>query len=141
MPTPHSITRRVEFGDTDMAGIMYFANFFRFMESAETDLLHSLGLSVSWRKEGVKWGFPRVSVACDFKKPARFEDMLTVAVVVERVGPKSVTYRFDFSNQHGDPLAVGRITTVFCRSDGPEQLESVEMPADMRAKLEAMKEH
>jgi acyl-CoA thioester hydrolase len=137
MPTPFTSTRRVEFGDTDMAGIMYFANFFRFMESAETDLLHTLGLSVSWRDGGVKWGFPRVSVACDFKKPARFEDVLTVAVTVERVGPKSVTYRFDFTNQHGDPLAVGRITSVFCRSDGPGHLESVEMPDEMRTKLEA----
>ena len=57
---PFTTTRRVEFGDTDMAGIMHFANFFRFMESAETDFLHSHGLTVSWRADGVKWGF-RVS--------------------------------------------------------------------------------
>ncbi len=47
MTTPFTTTRRVEFGDTDMAGIMHFANFFRFMESAEIDFLQSLGLSVS----------------------------------------------------------------------------------------------
>jgi YbgC/YbaW family acyl-CoA thioester hydrolase len=131
-------TRRVEFGDTDMAGIMHFANFFRFMESAETDFLHTLGLSVSWRDNGVKWGFPRVSVACEFSKPARFEDLLTIAVTVEKVGAKSVTYRFDFSNQRGEAIAVGRITTVFCRSDGPDHLESVAMPADIRARLESL---
>ena len=129
-------TRRVDFGDTDMAGIMHFANFFRFMESAEIDFLHTLGLTVSWREDGVKWGFPRVSVSCDFSKPARFEDVLTIAVTVEKVGAKSVSYRFEFSNQRGEALAVGRITTVFCRSDGPDHMESVEMPADMRAKLE-----
>lgn len=129
-------TRRVEFGDTDMAGIMHFANFFRFMESAETDFLHSVGLSVSWRRDGVKWGFPRVSVGCDFQKPARFEDVLTIAVTVERVGERSVSYRFDFSNPAGEPIAVGRITAVFCRSDAPGHLESVEMPADIRAKLQ-----
>jgi YbgC/YbaW family acyl-CoA thioester hydrolase len=129
-------TRRVEFGDTDMAGIMHFANFFRFMESAETDFLHSLGLTVSWREGGIKWGFPRVSVACDFSKPARFEDVLTIAVAVEKVGAKAVTYRFDFSNQRGEAIAVGRITTVFCKSTGPEHLESVEMPPVIRAKLE-----
>lgn len=133
---PFTTTRRVEFGDTDMAGIMHFANFFRFMESAETDFLHSVGLSVSWRRDGVKWGFPRVSVGCDFQRPARFEDVLTIAVTVERVGERSVSYRFDFSNQAGDPLAVGRITAVFCRSDAPGHLESVLMPADIRAKLE-----
>ena len=128
-------TRRVEFGDTDMAGIMHFSNFFRFMEAAETDFLHTLGLSVSWRADGVKWGFPRVSVGCDFQKPARFEDVLTIAVVIERVGTKSVSYRFDFHNQRGEPVAVGRITAVLCRGIAPEGLESVEIPADIRAKL------
>ncbi len=132
---PFTTTRRVEFGDTDMAGIMHFANFFRFMESAETDFLHAHGLTVSWRADGVKWGFPRVSVSCDFAKPARFEDVLTVAVHVEKVGAKSVSYRFDFSNQRGEAIAVGRITTVFCRSTGPDHLESVAMPDDIRAKL------
>jgi acyl-CoA thioester hydrolase len=131
-------TRRVEFGDTDMAGIMHFANFCRFMESAETDFLHTLGLTVSWRKNGVKWGFPRVSVSCDFQKPARFEDILTISVTVEKLGAKSVSYRFDFSNQRGEPIAVGRITAVFCRSEGPEHLESMELSAEIRAKLEPL---
>jgi acyl-CoA thioester hydrolase len=133
--TPFRTTRRVEFGDTDAAGIMHFSNFFRFMEAAETDYLRARGLTVSWRADGVKWGFPRVSVGCDFQKPARFEDVLTVAVTLEKIGTKSVTYRFDFTNQNGDPLAVGRITSVFCRQSGPEAMESVEIPADVRAKI------
>ncbi|MDB5310393.1 MAG: acyl-CoA thioesterase [Gemmataceae bacterium] len=133
---PFTTTRRVEFGDTDMAGIMHFSNFFRFMEVAETDFLHSLGMSVSWWTDGVKWGFPRVSVSCDFTRPARFEDVLTIAVVVERLGTKSVTYRFDFGNQHGDPVATGRITTVLCRTTAAHQFESTEIPAEFRAKLE-----
>lgn len=131
----HQFSRRVEFGDTDMAGIMHFSNFFRFMEAAETDFLRARGLSVSWRRDGVKWGFPRVSAACDYKTPVRFEDVLTIAVAVEKVGSKSVSFRYDFSNQHGAPIAVGRITAVFCRSDGPDHIESVEIPADIRAKL------
>ena len=39
--TSHTFTRRVEFGDTDLAGIMHFSNFFRFMEAAETDFLRA----------------------------------------------------------------------------------------------------
>ena len=85
----------------------------------------------------MKWGFPRVSAACDFQKPARFEDVLTIAVTVEKLGTKSVSYRFDFTNQRGEPLAVGRITAVFCRHLGPDHIESLEIPADIRAKLEA----
>jgi acyl-CoA thioester hydrolase len=134
--TPFTTTRRVEFADTDTAQIMHFANFFRFMESAELDFLHSLGLSFAWRTDGVKWGLPRVAASCDFLRPAVFEDVLTITVTVEKVGAKSVSYRFDFSNQRGEPVAVGRITTVLCRHLGPGQLESVEIPPDLRAKLE-----
>ena len=68
MNEPFRTTRRVEFGDTDMAGIAHFANFFRYMEAAETDFLHALGLSVSWGSGSQRYGFPRVSVACDFKR-------------------------------------------------------------------------
>ncbi len=131
-----SITRRVEFGDTDMAGIMHFANFFRFMEVAESDFLRARGLSVSWLEGNVKWGFPRVSATCDYKKPAKFSDVLTIEVVLEKLGKKSASYRFDFTNQRGESVAVGRMTSVFCRTTGPDQLESLEIPHDLRAKLE-----
>jgi len=135
--TPFQTTRRVEFGDTDMAGIMHFANFFRFMEAPETAFLRERGLSVNWRQDGGKLGFPRVSAACDYQKPAYFEDVLTIAVTVEKLGRKSVSYRFDFTNQRGEPLAVGRVTAVFCRTSSPDQIESLEIPADIRAKLES----
>jgi YbgC/YbaW family acyl-CoA thioester hydrolase len=135
--TPFTTTRRVEFGDTDMAGIMHFANFFRFMEAAETAFLRDRGLTVNWREAGGKVGFPRVSAQCDYRSPALFEDVLTITVTLEKVGRKSVTYRFDFANQRGEPVAVGRITAVFCRTSGPDQIESLEIPTDIRAKLEA----
>jgi YbgC/YbaW family acyl-CoA thioester hydrolase len=136
MSTPFTTTRRVEFGDTDMAGIMHFANFFRFMEVAETDFLRSRGLSVSWYEDGIKHGFPRVSAACDYQRPARFEDVLTIAVTVEKLGRKSVTYRFDFTH-HGETIAVGRMTAVYCRSSGPQHIESLDIPPSLRAKLES----
>ncbi|HJZ55442.1 MAG TPA: thioesterase family protein [Gemmataceae bacterium] len=136
MPTPFTTTRRVEFGDTDMAGIVHFANFFRFMESAETEFLRSLGLTVNWRESAGKFGFPRVSASCDYLNPARFEDLLTITVTVEKVGRRSVTYRHDFTNQRGEPIASGHVTAVFCRTNSPDQLESLDIPPEIRAKLE-----
>ncbi len=135
MATSFTTTRRVEFGDTDMAGIVHFANFFHYMEAAETDFLRSRGLSVSWLEGDTRYGFPRVSTGCDFQKPAKFEDVLTVAVTIEKIGRKSLSYRFDFT-RGDDAIAVGRITSVFCRAGGPDHLESVEIPAAIRAKLE-----
>ncbi len=136
MPTPFQTTRRVEFGDTDMAGIMHFANYFRFMEVAETDFLRSRGLSVTFERGGERFGFPRVSAACDFIRPARFGDVLTIAVTVEKVGTKSVSYRYDFA-LGPDPVATGRMTAVYCRKGPNNELESTDIPPDVRALLES----
>lgn len=134
MSQPFRITRRVEFGDTDMAGIAHFANFFRWMEVAETDFLEARGLSVAWEDRGQRFGFPRVSVGCDFKRPVRFRDMLDIAVTVEEVGRKSVRYRFDFTHG-GAEVAVGRITAVCCRKTPDHGIESIDIPAEVREKL------
>jgi acyl-CoA thioester hydrolase len=133
MTTFHT-KRRVEFGDTDMAGIMHFSNFFRFMEAAETEFLRSLGISVSYRDEGRRFGFPRVAAACDYTRPARFEDVLDIAVTLEKIGSKSLTYRFDFARD-GDAIAVGRITSVFCEQAPGHGLQSQEIPDNVRVKL------
>ncbi len=98
---PFRTKRRVEFGDTDMAGIVHFSNFFRFMEAAECEFLRARGLSVKLEWEGQALGFPRVSASCDYLSPARFEDVLDIAVTIERVGRKSVTFALEFSPSRG----------------------------------------
>lgn len=136
MTEPYRTTRRVEFVDTDTAGIVHFSNFFRFMESAEQEFLRALGLGVSLVWEGQRMGFPRVSASCDYLKPARFEDVLDIAVTIQNVGRKSVTYVFEFS-RNGEAIARGQVSTVCCRVVGDHQLESIEIPAAMRERLEA----
>jgi YbgC/YbaW family acyl-CoA thioester hydrolase len=130
--------RRVEFADTDMAGIVHFANFFRYMESAEVEFLRSLGLSVKLDWEGLPLGFPRVSASCDYLKPARFEDLLDVAVGVHRIGSKSVTYAFEFS-LGGEVLARGKVSSCCCRVLDNHRLESMEIPASLRERLERVR--
>src|SRR5205823_7761856 len=134
MPYEFRCTRRVEFHDTDMAGIVHFANFFRYMEVAEVEFLRSRGLHVSWRDGDMRHGFPRVSAACDFLKPARFEDVLDVAVAVEQIGRKSVTYSHEFT-LHGEVVAKGRVTAVDGNVQPDGQLESPEIPPDLPAHL------
>jgi YbgC/YbaW family acyl-CoA thioester hydrolase len=136
MPAPFRTSRRVEFCDTDMAGIVHFSNFFRYMEFAEMELLRSLGLSVAWEAGGRRLGLPRVAAACDYLKPARFEDVLDIGVAVERIGEKSITYAFEFTCR-GETVARGRVSAVCCLKGPGGALESVEIPPDVRAKLEA----
>jgi len=136
MTTPFRTRRRVEFVDTDTAGIVHFSNFFRYMEAAEVDFLQALGLSVSMQTVDGQWiGFPRVSAACDFIKPAKFLDTVEIVVKVEKIGGKSVTYEFDFEKQ-GELIARGRITAVCCMTTPDHQLQSLEIPADIRLKLQ-----
>jgi acyl-CoA thioester hydrolase len=130
----HHTTRRIEFCDTDMAGIVHFANFFRFMESAEVEFLRSRGLSVKLDWEGRTIGFPRVSARCDYLKPARFEDLLDVAVTIDNLGTKSVTYGFVFG-KNGEDIARGKVTSVCCLVKPGNQFEAIEIPASYRQRL------
>ena len=83
---------RVEFSDTDAAGIVHFANFFRYMERVEHSFWRSLGLSVQSRVGDQEIGFPRVKVDCEYVAPARFEDELDVMLTLDRLGAKSITF-------------------------------------------------
>jgi YbgC/YbaW family acyl-CoA thioester hydrolase len=134
MSEPFRTTRRVEFADTDMAGIAHFANFFRWMEAAEVDFLAARGLNVAQRSAGREIGFPRVSATCDFVKPVTFMDVVEIAVRVERVGAKSVTYSFEFS-KGGAAVARGRVTSVCCLVTPDRGIEAIEIPPEVRAKL------
>jgi len=135
MPVAFHTTRRVEFADTDMAGIVHFANFFRYMEAAEVDFLHARGLSVKLEWDGQMLGFPRVAASCDYLRPVTFEDVLDVVVSVRQVGRKSVTYAFEFSKE-GEPVARGQITTVCCRVGPGRQIQAIEIPPGIRDRLQ-----
>jgi YbgC/YbaW family acyl-CoA thioester hydrolase len=134
MSEPFRTTRRVEFAETDMAGIAHFSNFFRWMESAEVDFLSARGLNVSLGWHGQKLGFPRVSASCDYLRPVTFMDRVDIAVSVERIGTKSVTYAFEFSKQ-GELVARGRVTSVCCLVKPGDGIEAVQIPDDLRARL------
>src|ERR1051325_8722118 len=130
------VNRLVEFADTDMAGIMHFSAFFRFMEAAEHALLRSLGLSVYSTINGDVVTFPRVAASCEYRSPARCEEELAIDVTVERVGTKSVTYAFAFSHS-GRELATGRMTSVCCRVPHEGSPVSIAIPTEVAAKLNA----
>jgi YbgC/YbaW family acyl-CoA thioester hydrolase len=135
MATPFRTTRRIEFADTDMAGIVHFANFFRFMEAGEVEFLRARGLSVKMTWEGQALGFPRVSASCDYVNPARFEDLLDITVQISNIGRKSVTYAFEFTRD-GLIIARGQVSSVCCLVRENHALKSLEIPAGIRQKLE-----
>src|SRR5260370_28907824 len=111
MPITYRTKRRIEFSDTDMAGLIHFSNYFRYMESAEIEMLRSLGVSVTMAWEGEHISFPRVAASCEFVRPVRFEDVVDIVVTVGKLGRTSVTYGFEFFK--GEELvARGQVSAV-----------------------------
>ena len=129
-----STTRRVEFRDTDAAGIAHFSTYFAWMEQAEHELLRHLGLSVFDPQSSGTVTWPRVSAQADFLSAVRFEDVVDIAVRVVRLGEKSATFGFEFSLA-GRPVARGTITTVCCRFTPHGATQSLPIPAEIRRKL------
>ncbi len=105
--------RRIEFADTDMAGIVHFARFFVFMETAEHEFLRGLGKPVHFKHGGSEVGWPRVAASCEYKSPARLDDELDIHLRVQRKGTRAMTYRIEFSCQ-GRLVAQGEISSIFC---------------------------
>ena len=133
-----SLQRRVEFRDTDAAGIVHFSAFFPMMESAEHEALRSLGLSVMQPiEDGGHLTWPRVSAKCDYLNAARFEDLLTVVVSVRHIGTTSVTYAFDFLRDE-TLIAKGEITAVCCVWMPGDSLKKITISPEIREKLLAL---
>lgn len=130
-----STTRRVEFRDTDAAGIMHFASIMGVMEESEHEFLRHVKLPLFREHDGGHISWPRVSAHCDFQSPARFEDVLQIDVSVQKLGQRSVTYLFKLSCD-GRPVAEGTMTSACCFV-GDGKLRAVDIPEDTRTILSA----
>ena len=132
---PFAITRRVQFAETDMAGIVHFANYFRWMEEVEHAFFRSVGLSVSMQHEGMHVGWPRVSTGCEFFGPVKFEDELELRLRVVKVGEKSFSYEVDFLLA-GRKVALGKTTSVCCELRPDGTMKSISIPPSLRERLD-----
>ncbi len=92
---------RVIFGDTDQMGVVYYGNYMRFFESARADYWRSLGRSY---QDLVAWGvaLPVIEAHCTYKRPALYEDLLTVDVDVSEM--RGASLRFVYKITRGDAL-------------------------------------
>ena len=127
------IRRRVFFYETDLAGIVHFSCFFRYMEEAEHALWREAGLSIAPRAAEI--GFPRVSASFDYHRPLRFEDEFDIWLRVAAITDTTISYRCDLSM--GDTrIATGKLTMA-CVSKRPlEPLRPIPIPAAIAARFE-----
>lgn len=137
MPFEFKMTRRVEFAETDMAGIVHFSNFFRMMEATEHAFFRSLGFKIHGHENGATTGWPRVSAACDYQRPLRFEEEVEVHLLVAEVRSRSIRYQFIFRQPAtGAEIARGSIAAVCATVDkATGKLLPVSIPEKVRSKI------
>jgi acyl-CoA thioester hydrolase len=133
---------RVQFAETDMAGIVHFSNFYRFMERVEHAFFRSRGLSI-WEGSAVEGGaetdeesrvaWPRVHCSCDFFVPLTFQEEFEMELLVEAVRPKSLRYLVRFWKAGRVLAAVGRMAVACVRKDAQSGgMRAVEIPGRIR---------
>ncbi|MBL9019677.1 MAG: acyl-CoA thioesterase [Myxococcales bacterium] len=120
---------RVIFGDTDQMGVVYYANYLRFFESARAAYWRDLGRSY---RDLEAWGvaMPVIEAHCDYKRPAHYEDLLVIDIEVSQLRGASV--RFSYRVLRGDTLiAQGYTRHAVIGTDGRPRA----LPEEMRAAI------
>jgi YbgC/YbaW family acyl-CoA thioester hydrolase len=129
-------TRRIEFSDTDLAGVVHFARFFVFMETAEDEFLQLLGASFKMDEAERSIGWPKVAVPCDYRNPARYSETLDIHLSVQRVSKRTITYEFTFRRGEVE-IARGRTTSACCVMNPDGTFTSSSIPASLAGRIEA----
>jgi YbgC/YbaW family acyl-CoA thioester hydrolase len=139
MPYDFKHTHRVEFAETDMAGIVHFSNFFRMMEATEHAFFRSLGFSIHAHEADATIGWPRVSAACDYRAPLRFEEEAEIHLIVTEVRSRSIRYQFIFRKLgDGAEIARGSVAAVCATVDKiTGKLVPVMIPDRIRERITA----
>ncbi|MEN9676839.1 MAG: hypothetical protein RIS76_2735 [Verrucomicrobiota bacterium] len=139
MPFEFKATRRVEFSDTDMAGIVHFSRFFQYMETVEHAFFRSLGFSVILPGFDPPRGFPRVHASCDYRRPLRFEDLVEMHLLVTEKKARSLSYEIRFRRIEPGPVeesAVGRLVVVCVEKAADGRMRAVELPPQLAEQIE-----
>ncbi len=122
------LRRRVQFYETDAAGIVHFSVFFRYMEEAEHAMWRAAGLSIAAPDAPI--GFPRVATSFEFLKPLRFEDEFEVQLRITGKTPKTLSYGATIERD-GIPLARGALTVACVRKRPGQPMRGTEIPPDI----------
>jgi len=136
MPQPvHSTSCRVLYGDTDAAGVVYYANYLRFFEKGRTEYMRDLVLTTYREVESRGLLLPVIECYSRYKAPAAYDDLLTIETSLAEL--KNVSCRFNYriyrdeSNDSRTLLARGYTVHASVNRDG----KLTKLPAQLLEKL------
>ncbi len=144
MPYEFKLQRRVEFSETDMAGIVHFANFFRYMESVEHAFYRSLGFSAMLGHLDPPMGFPRVHAECDYRAPLRFEETVELHLLVREKRLKVLSYLVRMRNLSAAPVvevARGALVVVCVAQQADGSMAAAPMPGHVFDQIQVAPAH
>jgi YbgC/YbaW family acyl-CoA thioester hydrolase len=128
----HRLKRRVQFHETDAAGVVHFSRYFLYMEEAEHALWRSAGLSIHPRDAEIGW--PRVQASFDYHRALRFEDEFEVWIRIVAMDDRTISYAC-LLTRDGTRIASGRVT-ISCATRQPNQpMRGADIPSEIRSRL------
>ena len=125
--------QRVYFEDTDAGGVVYHAQYVKFLERARTEWLRYLGFTNSELERKYRMLFIVSEIAVEFVKPARLDDSISISVAVEALGRVRVTFHQEI-RRDDELLVKARVVVASVTADG---FKPIEIPPDVRKKMEA----
>ncbi|HSD14340.1 MAG TPA: thioesterase family protein [Flavobacterium sp.] len=108
----HQFQVRVRYAETDQMGVVYHGNYAQYFEMGRVEWLRNLGVSYKWMEEnGVM--LPLVSLSMNYKKPARYDDLLTVKTIFKSQTSVKIEFDYEIYNEKGELLTIGNSVLVF----------------------------
>ncbi len=132
-PKFHEFQVRVTYADTDKAGIIYYANYLKYLEQGRTELLRSLGVRYRDLEVTRKLFLPAVSARCEYLAPSRYDDLLTIRTWISELGRASISFSCEVVDNE---LAGKVVARVHSRHAIVTDLwRPARVPADLRVLL------
>jgi acyl-CoA thioester hydrolase len=128
----HRIKRRVQFYETDAAGIVHFSCYFRYMEEAEHALWREAGLSIA--PPGAVMGWPRREAAFDYHRALRFEDEFEIHIRITAVEEKKIRYVCVLTRGE-KKIATGTLTIVCVSKQPGEPMKAMPIPPEIAGRF------
>ncbi|MEO1961693.1 MAG: tol-pal system-associated acyl-CoA thioesterase [Paracoccus sp. (in: a-proteobacteria)] len=126
----HSMILRVYYEDTDLAGIVYYANYLKFIERGRSEWLRALGIDQAALKRQAGLVFAVRRIEADYLRPARFDDLVQVATRLDMLSAARIVMDQTVTRD-GEVLFTAQVTIVCLNEAGAAQ----RLPADIRRKL------
>ncbi|MFC7358580.1 acyl-CoA thioesterase [Jejudonia soesokkakensis] len=111
----NTIQLRVRYGETDQMGVVYHANYAHYLEQGRTEWLREMGISYKWMEEN-NTQLPVVNLTIDYKKPARYDDVISVKTVLRKIPTVKIEFDYEIRNEKDELLVTASTTLVFINS-------------------------